>query len=214
MIKLNETEEIISLISKGFDLELLSFELDIPLEKLEELKVQMSKRKNCNLRKKEYKNIKEQQTEKDKQKEIQDEITKPDYEKIINRYKAEIVSKPQKALQTRNLLAFAYSRAGRIDEARDELISLIKETGSYMAYRQLVHLEKKEGNLDDAKLWAYEALDKFSDSIAVREQLISIAREEKDVQEVIRQLKDIIDIDKGNEKNKIRLKTIIDEEER
>ena len=37
MIKINEEEEIIGLIHKGFDLELISFELDIPIEQLHHL---------------------------------------------------------------------------------------------------------------------------------------------------------------------------------
>ena len=93
-------------------------------------------------------------------------------------------------------------------------MKLAEETSSYMAYRQLIHIEKKEGNFEDAKLWAYEALDKFPNSIEIREQLISIARAEKDDQEIIRQLKDIIGIDPENEKNKKRLKTIMDRDER
>lgn len=288
MIRLNEMEEIIRLIHNGFDLELLSFELDVPIEELqeyknrlelrqyakesiksgkiedaidrlnifientdsniiertmllklgaytnrtnvneedlqdleeerkklglsssidevlEELKVQIPKRKSSNIRKKKQQNIKEQQEE---------ETSKSDYEETINRYKAEIDSNPQKSQGKRNLLAFAYFRAGRIDEAREELMKLAEETSSYMAYRQLIHIEKKEGNFEDAKLWAYEALDKFPNSIEIREQLISIARAEKDDQEIIRQLKDIIGIDPENEKNKKRLKAIIDIEER
>ena len=292
MIRLNETEEIIRLIHNGFDLELLSFELDVPIEELqeykkrlelrqfakesiksgkiaeaidrlnifientnsniiertmllklraytnrttvneedlqdleeerkklglsssidevlEELKVQIPKRKSSNIRKKEQPTEEEQQEE-----EIQEETSKPDYEETINRYKAEIASNPQKSQGKRNLLAFAYFRAGRIDEAREELMKLAEETSSYMAYRQLIHIEKKEGNFEDAKLWAYEALDKFPNSIEIREQLISIARAEKDDQEIIRQLKDIIGIDPENEKNKKRLKTIMDRDER
>lgn len=93
-------------------------------------------------------------------------------------------------------------------------MALAGESSSYMAYRQLVHIEKKVGNLEDAKLWAYEALDKFPNSIEIREQLISIAREEKDDKEVIKQLRDIIEINPQNEKNKMRLNTITDKEER
>lgn len=44
MIRLNETEEIIRLIYNGFDLELLSFELDIPIEKLQEYKKRLELR--------------------------------------------------------------------------------------------------------------------------------------------------------------------------
>lgn len=283
---LNQTEEIIRLMHNGFDLELLSFELDIPIEELqeyknrlelrqyakesiksgkiedaidrlnifientdsniiertmllklraytnrttvnvedlqdleeerkklglsssvddvlEELKVQIPKRKSSNIRKK------EQQKE-----EIREKNLMPDYEETINRYKAEIASNPQKSQGKRNLLAFAYFRAGRIDEAREELMKLAEETSSYMVYRQLIHIEKKEENFEDAKLWAYEALDKFPNSIEIREQLISIARAEKDDQEIIRQLKDIISIVPENEKNKKRLKSIMDIEER
>lgn len=38
MIRSNETGEIIRLIHNGFDLELLSFELDVPIEQLQEYK--------------------------------------------------------------------------------------------------------------------------------------------------------------------------------
>lgn len=298
MIRLNEIEEIIRLINKGFDLKLLSFELDVPIEQLQEykrrlelrqfakqsiksgkilealdklntfiqctdnniiertmllklnayankttvseqdlqeieeerkklgfsnsidevldeLEVQIPRRKNSNMRKKEQQNIKEQPTEEEQQEEeIQEETSKPDYEETINRYKAEIASNPQKSQGKRNLLAFAYFREGRIDEARDELMKLAEETSSYMAYRQLIHIEKKEENFEDAKLWAYEALDKFPNSIEIREQLISIARAEKDEQEIIRQLKDIIGIDPENEKNKKRIQSIINKDER
>lgn len=293
MIRLNEEEEIIRLIHRGFDIELLSFELELPIEQLQEykkrlelrqfakesikcgkivkaidklnifiestdsniiertmllklnayanrttvseqdlqeieeerkklgfsnsidevldeLKVQIPIRKSSNMRKKKQPNIKEQPTEE----EVQEEIVKPNYEETINRYKTEIASNPQKSQGKRNLLAFAYFRAGRIDEARDELMKLAEETSSYMAYRQLVHIEKNVGNLEDAKLWAYEALDKFPNSIEIREQLISIARAEKDDQEIIRQLKDIIGINPKNEKNKKRLQSIMDKEER
>ena len=296
MIRLNETEEIIRLIHKGFDLELLAFELDVPIEQLqedkkrlelrqfakesinngriaeavnrlndfikntdnsiiektmllkleayanrtniseenlqkieeerkrlglfsnidevlEELQVQIPKRKSSNIRKKERQNIKEQPIQEEYE-EVQEETVKPDYEEIINRYKTEIDSNLQNTQEKRNLLAFAYFRAGRIDEARDELMMLIEETSSYMAYRQLVHIEKTEGNFEDAKLWAYEALDKFPNSIGIREQLISIARIEKDDQEIIKQLKDIISIEPESEKNKKRLQSMIDKGER
>lgn len=297
MIRINETEEIIRLIHKGFDLELLSFELDVPIEQLqeykkrlelrqfakesikngrmaeavdrlndfiknsnnsiiektmllkleayanrtniseenlqkieeerkrlglfsnidevlEELQVQIPKRKSSNIRKKERQNIKEQPIQEEYEEEVQEETVKPDYEEIINRYKTEIDSNSQNAQEKRNLLAFAYFRAGRIDEARDELMMLIEETSSYMAYRQLVHIEKTEGNFEDAKLWAYEALDKFPNNIGIREQLISIARIEKDDQEIIKQLKDIISIEPESEKNKKRLQSMIDKGER
>lgn len=287
MIRLNEIEEIIRLIHHGFDLKLLSIELDISMEQLQEykrrlelrqfssesvksgkipeaiarlndfikntdnniieraillkltayankttiseqdlqeieeerkklgylnsideildeLKVQIPKRKSSNIRKK------EQTTEEQYEQEIQEEIVNPDYEETINRYKAEIASNPQNSQGKRNLLAFAYFKAGRIDEARAELVALTEETSNYMAYRQLIHIEKKEGNFEYAKLWAYEALDRFTNSIEIREQLIKIAKAEKDDQEIITQLKDIIAIDPENKKAQKRLKTFIE----
>ena len=294
MIRLNETEEIIRLIHKGFDLELLSFELEIPIEQLqedkkrlelrqfakesikngriaeavdrlndfirntenniiektmllklkayanrtnvseenlqkieeerkklglfsnidevlEELQIQIPKRKSSNIRKK---GIKEETIQEEKEEVVQKETVKPDYEEIINRYKTEIDSNSKNTREKRNLLAFAYFREGRIDEARDELMALIEETGSHMAYRQLVHIEKIEGNFEDAKLWAYEALDKFPNSIGIREQLISIAKMENDDKEIIKQLKDIIRIEPENEKHKKRLQIVKNYEER
>ena len=287
MIKLNETEEIIRLIYNGFDLELLSFELDVPIERLQEYKRRLELRQfakksikngkiseaidklnvfieatnnniiektmllklkayinKTNISTEDLQNLEEErkklglsnsideilkelnvQIPKRKKKQqniieqpnkekIQEETSEPDYEKTINKYRTEIASNPQNVQGKRNLLAFTYFKAGRIDEARNELIKLTEETSSYMAYRQLVHIEKETGNWEDAKLWAYEALDKFPNSIKIREQLIALAKEEKDNQEIIKQLKDIISINPENSKNRMRLKTFMDNEER
>ena len=208
MIKLNEENEIIDLIRNGFDLELISFELEIPIEKLQEYKKRLEKPKLAN------RSIKGRRSEKETQIEIQEEAENPDYEKTINRYKNEIVANPQKAQDKRNILSFSYYKAGLLDEARNVLMKLIEETHSHIAYRQLILIEKENGNFEEAKLWAYEALDRFPKSIQIREQLISIAKIEDDRKEVIRQLKDIININTLNEKNKKRLKTIMDKEER
>lgn len=289
MIGQNESEEIIRLIYNGFDLKLISFELDIPIQELqeyknrlemrrtvkkfikngkidlaieklnsfiestdnnlierymllklnayanntkvseedlqqieeerkmigfsrnidkilEELKVQIPKRKECKIKKvvcTEEQSISTEEQE-----------NEPNYDEVIQRYKEEIAINPQKEQTIRNLLAFAYFKAGRMDEARDELNALIDEYSNYIAYRQLVHLEKVEGNLDDAKIWAYDAIEKFPYDIRIREQLISIAREEKDNQEIIRQLKEISKVEPENQKNKKRLQRIIKDEER
>ena len=298
MMSLDETEKLIRLLYIGFDLELISFELDVPIEQLYEcekrlnlrqfakdsiknnniaeaidklnvfinstdnniiektmllklqaytdkttvneedlkhldeeakklglpnsidnvlanLKLQIPRRKNSNIRKKSKQIINEQAIEEEQPEEkILEEPVKPDYEKMIGKYKSEIASNPQNSQRKRNLLAFSYFRAGQIDEARNELMSLLGETTDYMAYRQLVHIEKKEENFEDAKLWAYEALDKFPDSIDIRKQLISIAKAENDRQEIITQLKDILSIEPGSEKNKMRLQAFLNAEER
>lgn len=290
MIRHNEIEQIIRLIYKGFDLELLSFELEIPISQLEEYKkqlelrkfvkeaiksgkteeaieklthfieksenniveklmliklkayterrniteeeihsieeekkkigftrnideileelgMQIPKRKTSNLKKK-----KKNKTKKAIEENIEKTIIK--YDLIIKKYKEEIEINPQKALNGRKLLAFAYFKAGRMNDARKELLALIEQHSSHTAYRQLVHLEKSEGNLEDAKLWAYDGLEKFPDSIAIREQLISIAKQENDSQEVIKQLKEIIAINPENNKNYKRLRIIEEKEER
>lgn len=294
MIRQTEVEEIIGLIHKGMDLELLSFELDIPIEQiqaykeqlesrmlvkdyiksgkiplaieqlntfiettdnnivermmliklkayeekisineeelnqieeqrkrigftrtideiLDDLQIKIPKRKNSNLRKREKQETSEQKTiEKINEETIQEveETTTPDYEKVIKKYKEEITKNPQNSVNTRNLLAFAYFKAGRMEEARNELLSLIEQHSSYIAYRQLIHLETFERNFEDAKLWAYDCLDKFPDSVDIRQQLISIARKEKDGQEVIKQLKDIISINPNSNKSKEMLEAI------
>ena len=76
-----------------------------------------------------------------------------------------------------------------------------------MAYRQLIYIENEEGNFEDAKLWAYEALDKYPDSIPIRKQLISIARIEQNDEEVVEQLKKIEDI---REKEQVRFQSIVE----
>lgn len=49
MIKHNEIEEIKKLIKDGFDLELISFELDIPIEKIKQYKLELETIKQSNL---------------------------------------------------------------------------------------------------------------------------------------------------------------------
>lgn len=182
---------------------------------LENLGIQIPKRKSSNIRKKERKDSREEKAtyvSVDEEPDENEEAEKIDYEQIIKKYKAQIAAQPNKSVNKRNLLAFAYFRAGMIDEARDELISLIEEHNSYYAYRQIVHLEKKEGNLENAKLWAYDCLDKFPDNIGIREQLISLAKKENDNKEVVRLLKEIIELNPGNDKNQEKLKKAINVE--
>lgn len=179
---------------------------------LEELGIQIPKRKSSNIRKKEKKDSREEKdtyVSVDEKLDENEEAEKPDYEQTIKKYKAQIAAQPNKSVNKRNLLAFAYFRAGMIDEARNELISLIEEHSSYYAYRQIVHLEKNEGNLEDAKLWAYDCLDRFPDNIGIREQLISVAKKENNNKEVIRLLKEIIELNPGNDKNQEKLKKAI-----
>lgn len=300
MIRQNEAEEIIKLINNGFDIELLSLELDIPikqiqhykeqlqlrrfakesiksgniqiaidklnsfiestensivekmillklrayvnktnineeeLEKIEderkcigfskdideilnELQVQIPKRKTSNIKKKEKQDEKEAEK---KTKAIKivyeegEETEKLDYEKLIRTYQEKIANNSRGMLNNRNLLAFAYFRAGKIDEARDELFSIIDQTGNYTAYRQLIYLEKSVGNIEDAKLWAEASLEKFPTSIDIREQLVSIAQKENNNKEVVKLLKEIISLDSNNKKSQEMLEKVNKQRER
>lgn len=185
-------------------------------EILAEFQIQIPKRKSSNMKKKKKQSIIEETNEINIEEDIRtdEENDEPNYEETINIYKNVIAKKTKNCTNERNLLAFAYFRAGRIDEARDELLSIIEQTGNYTAYRQLIHLEKTEGNFNDAKLWAYDVLEKFPDSIDIREQLISIARKEKNSQEIIKLLREIIEIYPKNEKYKKRLEIIKNVKER
>ena len=95
-------------------------------EILEELGIQMPKRKLSNLKKK---NKQEKEIEDVIYEDYAEDIENKEinYEEIIKKYKEEIKRNPQKALNTRNLLAFAYFKSNKIDEAREELLSLIEQ---------------------------------------------------------------------------------------
>lgn len=297
---ITKVEQIIGLINKGFDLDLISFELDIPIDELEKckrrlelrqfastsikngtiqeaidklksfieseennivekmillklnayasktsvneeelqnleyeskqlgflkdideilekLKIQIPKRKGSSIKRKDAKDKKIQiiESQLDESNQERDKETiQTDYEETINKYKSEIVANPQDSQNKRNLLAFAYYKAGKVDEARNELMSIIKQKNSFIAYRQLIHIEKEQGNLDDAKLWSYEALDKFPDKIQIRELLISIAEVENDQDEIIKQLNAIIELNPENERYKKKLQSIYNNQER
>ena len=61
-------------------------------------------------------------------------------------------------------------------------------------------------------MWAYEAIEHFPDSIALREQLISIFKYEKNNVEVKKLLQEILSIESQNEKSKNMLNSYIDKE--
>lgn len=206
-------------------MELLSLELEIPVEQLKEYQKQLNSEKNTDEpkenqrpeRKKEKKKLNKVLEEDGASTEGQAEV-KPkeakDYEVTIRQYKEEIARNPQHSLNKRNLLAFAYFKSGKIEEARDELMSLVEEYGSYMAYRQLVYLEKCQGNYEDAKLWATACLEQFPSDINIRYQLISVAIEEHNDEEAIKQLRAILKISPESKKGKEMLETFSAREDR
>lgn len=195
---------------------------------LNELGLQIPKRKLSNINKKQQLQEKEK-TEQESSEESEEQVEENiDYQKMIEIYKSEIEQDEKelsallvssqvsnrrellfaRLLNKKNLLAFAYFNAGLIEKSREELIMLIKNEVSSTAYKQMVRLEKSQGNLDDAKLWAYEGIDRFPNDIRLREQLISIAKQEKDDKEVIEQLRELIKIAPNNGKNRKRLEEV------
>lgn len=199
--KVSTSDEELQEIYRKFKEQTSGLSID---EILDELKVQIPKRKGSNKRKKEIIDAKSSDEQETKD-NIDEGIEQKDYSLIIEKYKKRIEANPQKSQNTRNLLAFAYFKSGRIDEARDELMELIDANNSYLAYRQLIHLETNQGNYEDAKLWAYEVLDRFPESIEIREQLILIARKEKKPEDVISLLNEILQISPGSERHKDKL---------
>lgn len=103
-------------------------------------------------------------------------------------------------INQKNIFAFTLFKSGRIDEARDYLIDLVDTSKSYTAFRQLIYLEKTEGNLEDAKIWALEAEEQFSDNLGIKEVQFRIAREEGNVGEMIELAKQIKKINPQNTK--------------
>lgn len=95
------------------------------------------------------------------------------YKKIIEEKEA----KNENNITERNLLAFTHFNMGKIDEAKEELEELIRKYDSYTAYRQIIHIERQLGNLDTARLWAYECLDRFPKNASVQKCVNDLEKE-------------------------------------
>lgn len=193
----------------------INFTKDIE-EILNELQLQIPKRKTSNIKKKENQDKKEEKKLRiaEIDYEVDEEKEKLGYEEIIKNYQEKIANNSGGIINNRNLLAFAYFKAGKIEEAKDELFSLIESTSNYTAYRQLIYIEKSLGNLEDAKLWGEASLEIFPNSIDIREQLVSIAQIENNTKEVIKLLKEIISLDSNNKKSQELLEKVIKNRER
>lgn len=217
-------KELRQLIKNGFNLELIAYEFNVPMEQLQEINEQIQRERD-NRRSKRKKKSQEIKTEENEmESENEDEIqlvemstsrTDEYYKKLIEKYKKEIdkyqeeleedltkkrISSVEKQMiltklaNKRNLLAYAYYNAGLIDKSRKELLSLINKESNHTAFRQIIHLEKAQGNIDDAKIWAYEGIERFPKDIKLRKQLALIAREEHNKEEEKEQLKAIDEI--------------------
>lgn len=195
-------EQVINLINHGFNIKIISHEFDIPIEKLEHLQQQLNTNSDAN----------KDETKDGNKKEI--------YKRLIDTYKQKIHELSQmpninsdellksSLLNSKNLLAFAYFECGQIEKSRELLLELINSPSKFNAYRQLIHLEHKEGNIDDAKIYAYDAIDLFPDSIPIRKQLINIAIEENDYPEIREQLQNVLRINPKNTNVKNKLNNL------
>lgn len=116
-------------------------------------------------------------------------------------------------INKKNLFAFTLYRTGRIDEAREYLEELVTTAKSYTAFRQLIYLEKQEGNLEDAKIWALEADEQFPNNMGIKEVQFRIARQERNVDEMLQLAREIRAINSSNTKyEEIALRAKAEEE--
>ena len=186
------------------DLNTILEKLEIKIPKVEPIKKDEKKKRKKNKGKKHQEQ--ELAPEKEQKNPIEQprktEKNNPNYEQVIENYKKRIAEEPKDILNLRNLLAYAYYCAGENELAKEVLLENMTESGSFKAYQLMIHIEKNEGNFEDAKVWAKDALDKFPNSIQIRKQLILIAREEGKPQEVLRLAKEILSIDSNNEESK------------
>ena len=148
-----------------------------------------------------------------KEKQGKKEVPKEDKKSIKTFSDGEIAILREKAergnLNQKNIFAFTLFKSGRVDEAREYLMDLIDESKSYTAFRQLIYLEKSEGNYEDAKIWALEADEQFPNNLGIKEVSFRIAREEGNVPEMIqiaKQIKRIKPDDKKYEEEIARIK--------
>jgi len=206
MLTLEEKEELIDLINnRGMDPELLALELNIPEEEIKgyikEAKVLKDKENQIST------NIKTTKKSKKKSKKVKKEILPDeqeveempieqikgyipeDYEEVIKKTQ-EIIEDNQKRnklvdMNKRNFLAYTYFSAGYTEEAKQELEKLISEYQSILAYQQMIYIERKQGNLDDARFWAYEGIDNHPQNANVMKQLISILEKTGELDEAI-----------------------------
>lgn len=186
------------------DLNNILEKLEIKIPKVELIKKDEKKKRKKNKGKKHQEQELAPEKEQEKPIEEPSETKKnnPNYEQVIENYKKRIAEGPKDIINLRNLLAYAYYCAGKNELAKEVLLDNMTESGSFKAYQLMILIEKSEGNFDDAKGWAKDALEKFPNSIQIRKQLILIAREEGKPQEILRLAKEILSIDSNNEESK------------
>lgn len=173
-----EKTEIIKLLKSGYNPNLISLEFDLPLKKVQKYINEV------------YKDLEKEKEIIQKDQEIiyNDEIKKENefskYSDFIDSYDKNINYNNTSELNKLNLLAFAYFKINDFENSRNVLTNLIEVQGSFTAYRQLIHLEETVENLDDAKLWAYGAIEMFPNEICFRKEMIKICRLDNDIDEI------------------------------
>lgn len=196
MLTLQEKKEVIELIKNGMDPILLSLELEIPEEEMEEYKKEANatnivKQAEKKSRKKKDKN----KVETLEEEEVESTIA-TDYAEVIERTKQIIRENGKKNklvdMNKRNFLAYTYFSSGDIDLAKQELEDLIEEYQSIMSYRQMAYIEKKQGNLEDAKLWVYEAMEYHPQNTELIKQLIRIDEALGDIEEATSMAEELV----------------------
>lgn len=236
MLTLKQKEDLINLINKNsdIDLDLIAFEFDITEEEMEDYKKEAQKRKEAeekkqempkaertkkkDKKKKKLKNIEPEEivmeTEETEPQEVE-EIIEKDYDSIIELTKQMITenqNSPKRSqsfdLNKRNFLAYTYFSAGDIESAKKELEALITEYQSMVAYQQMIYIEKAQGNLEDAKFWAYEAMEHHPDNTNLMKQLIQVAEQSGEWSEAIETAKKLQKIDPRESENQNLIKRL------
>ena len=140
MLEYNEVKEIKNLIKKGFDLELISFELDIPIEKVRQYKLELeSMRKNDSVKH----SAKEIIESKNKQAHLKFEQMREKYEELFFEDGKVETKKTQKITNRDDKLINLI--ISQIEEIENEMKQLPKNDRRRNANLILTQLKKIEG---------------------------------------------------------------------
>lgn len=140
MLEYNEVKEIKNLIKKGFDLELISFELDIPIEKVRQYKLELESMRKNDLVKHSAKEIIES---KNKQAHLKFEQMREKYEELFFEDGKVETKKTQKITNRDDKLINLI--ISQIEEIENEMKQLPKNDRRRNANLILTQLKKIEG---------------------------------------------------------------------
>lgn len=140
MIKYNEVEEIKKLIKNGFDLELISFELDIPIEELRQYKLELETSKKSNSTR--TYSAKEIIDSRNKQAHSKMEEMRKRYKKLFLKSNKDVVKQPKEL--SKQEVELINSVIAEIEEIVKEIKEVSKKEKRIRACGILAELKKIE----------------------------------------------------------------------